>query len=294
MDRVAVLGLGAMGSGMALSLLAAGHETIVWNRTRDAYAELREAGALIADDPADAVERAQTVLSVLADGPATLTTIERESAGMSPGKLWIQAATVGIDETARIAERIESENCAFLDAPVLGTRGPARAGGLTVLAGGDADVLQRAAPVLEAISARIVAVWKVGSATRLKLVLNTWLGFLYQVIAETLALAGALGVDHEQLLEVLQGDPLDAPAARAKAHRMLSGVFEPADFALKLAAKDLRLAGEAATRAGIELGATAAIRQCLDSAVAGGHGDADVSATYLSTTATKEPREEVR
>ena len=293
MDTVAVLGPGAMGSGMALSLLAAGRETIVWGRTPDACEELREAGALIAGDPADAVERAQTVLSVLADGPATLQTIELASSGMRAGKLWIQAATVGVDETTEIAERIEREHCAFLDAPVLGTRGPARAGALTVLAGGDPGVLRRAAPVLEAIGARTVAVGDVGSATRLKLVLNTWLGFLYQGIAETLALANALDVNEDLLLEVLEGGPLDALAARAKAQRILSGVFEPADFALRLAAKDLRLAGEAAAGAGVELGAAAAIRECLEFAVAEGHGDSDVSATYLTVNGRSESREDV-
>ncbi len=290
MPTVAVLGLGAMGSGMALSLIDAGHETIVWNRTPDAYDVLPETGARIAADPAEAVAKAEVVLSVLADGPATVKVVESASAGLGTGKLWVQAATVGVEEVGEIAERIEAEGCAFLDAPVLGTRGPARAGALTILAGGDPDVLLRAAPVLEAIGARTVTAGGVGSATRLKLVLNTWLGFLYHGMAETLALAGALGVDEVRLLDLIDGGPLDAPAARAKAQMMVSGVFEPADFALGLATKDLRLAGEAAAENGLQLGATTAIRECFESAIADGHGAADVSATYLTVNGNQVER----
>jgi 3-hydroxyisobutyrate dehydrogenase len=289
MERVALLGLGAMGSGIALSLLRAGHATIVWNRTPEARDALRAAGASVASNPADCVENARTVLSALADGPATLQTLELASPGMRPGRLWIQAAAVGIDETRRIAERIEAERCAFLDAPVLRPRGPARAGALTVLASGETDTVRRAAPVLAAVGSRVGLV---GSAGRLKLVLNTWLCFLYQGIAEALALASALGVGQDQRLEVLDGGPLDSPAARAKAQRSASGDFEPADFGLSLAAMDLR---HAAGAAGIDLKAATAIRQQIEAAIADGHRDSDVSvsATYLTVNTTSTSREDI-
>jgi 3-hydroxyisobutyrate dehydrogenase len=132
--------------------------------------------------------------------------------------------------------------------------------------------------VFDAVGARTVWLGEAGSAQRLKLVLNTWLLGLTEALAESIALAEALGIDPRTFLETIDGAPVGAPYAQLKGPMMIDGEFPPA-FPLALAAKDAGLALEAAEAAGLRLGALAAVREQMLRAADAGHGDEDMAAT---------------
>jgi 3-hydroxyisobutyrate dehydrogenase len=274
--RIALLGTGIMGSGMARNIVKAGLPLTVWNRTRDKAEGL---GAEVADTPGEAVAGAGVLVTILADAATTEKAV-REAAP-TPGTIWLQQATVGVDGCARLAEVADELGLVYVDAPVLGTKGPPQAGQLTVLASGPDDVRETLAPVLDAIGAKTLWLGAAGQGSRLKLVANSWVLTVVEGVAESLALAKALGLDPQSFLDVIKGGALDAPYVQAKGGAMLSGDLE-AQFPLWGAAKDARLIQEAGRSAGVDLAITEAARRHFERAMADGHGDLDMAATYLS------------
>jgi len=136
MPELGYVGLGVMGTAISRRLLDAGHTLTVWNRTREKAEPLAEDGATVCDAAAEAAQRAEIVLTVLADADATAETVEEIE--FADGAVWVQAATVGVDGAERLAELAREKGVAFVDAPVLGTRQPAEEGKLVVLASGSA------------------------------------------------------------------------------------------------------------------------------------------------------------
>ena len=147
MTTVAVLGTGIMGSGMARNLVAAGLDVTVWNRNADRARSLADVGARVATDAGDAVGGADVVMTMLFDADATAQVIEPVLPSLTPGAVWVQTGTVGLEGTARLAEVADRHGVDFLDAPVLGTRQPAEQGALTVLVGGPEALREKAAGV---------------------------------------------------------------------------------------------------------------------------------------------------
>jgi 3-hydroxyisobutyrate dehydrogenase len=274
--RVALLGTGIIGSGMASNLAAAGLDLTVWNRTR---AKAEGLGAAVADSPADAVAGADVLVTVLADGDTVAAAVR--DARPAAGTVWLQCATVGVEACAQLAALADELGLVYVDAPVLGTKGPAQAGQLTVLASGPDEARPVLEPVLAAVAAKTLWLGEAGQGSRLKLVVNAWVLTIVEGVAESLALAKALGVDPQLFLDAVKGGALDAPYVQAKGAAMLSGDFDP-QFPLWGAAKDARLIDEAGTAAGVELAIARALRDHFDRAVADGHGDLDMTATFLS------------
>jgi 3-hydroxyisobutyrate dehydrogenase len=275
--RVAFLGTGIMGAPMARNVRAAGHEVSAWNRSREKAEPLAQDGVAVAGSVAEAVAGADVVVTMLADAQA-VEAVVAEALGALDGAVLAQMSTIGLAATDRLAERAEAAGVAFVDAPVSGTRQPAEEGKLVVLASGPEAVRERVDPVFDAVGARTVWLGEAGSAQRLKLVLNTWLLGLTEALAESIALAEALGVDPRTFLETIDGAPVGAPYAQLKGPMMIDGEFPPA-FPLALAAKDAGLALEAAEAAGLRLGALAAVREQMLRAADAGHGDEDMAAT---------------
>lgn len=279
---VAVLGTGIMGSGMARSLLRAGLSVRVWNRTRAKALPLAEAGARLAGSPEEAVRDADVVLTVLGDGPAVEAALTAARPGLRAGQVWLQAATVGIEATARLAALADELGLVYLDSPVSGTREPAEQGKLTVFVSGPQTARPTVEPVLDAIGQKTVwAGATPGEATRLKLVANTWVLTLVGGIAETLNVADALGVDPRVFLDAVAGGPLDSPYLRNKAAAVLSGELAPS-FGLSSALKDTRLILAAAEESGARLDLLTASAARFARAVDQGHGDEDLIATYYA------------
>jgi 3-hydroxyisobutyrate dehydrogenase len=276
---VAVIGTGIMGGPMAHNIAAAGLDTRVWNRTRE-KAEAVE-GATVADSPADAVDGADIVVTMLADGPAVESVMTDGGAldAMRDDAIWLQTSTVGVEAIERLAQLAEERGVTFVDAPVLGTKAPAEQGELTVLASGPDDALDKSEPVFEAIGGKTVRLGEAGGGTRLKLVINNWLLSLLGNLAETIAFAEQIGVDPRSFLEAIDGGAVGAPYAQMKGPMMLERDF-PTSFPLKLALKDLELVLEAAGRHDAEMPVAGAAAQNFRRAVEQGHGDEDMAAVY--------------
>ncbi len=249
--RVTVLGTGTIGYGMAVSLLRAGLETTVWNRTRAKAEPLADLGATIADDPAAAVKGADVVVTALFDADADAAVMEHTLAAMAPGAVWVQSSTVGATGTARLAALADEHGVPFVDAPVLGTRKPALAGKLVVLAAAAPEVRPLVQPVLDAIGSRTVWVAdEPGPASRLKLVTNAWIAMLTAGVGQSIALAQAWGLDPQLFLDAIDGGQPDSPYAHIKGAAMLSGDFEP-QFGIDGLRKDLALIAADARTAGV-------------------------------------------
>jgi 3-hydroxyisobutyrate dehydrogenase len=280
---VAFLGTGRMGGPMAANLARAGFDVRVWNRTVSRAEALQADGAVVACSPAQAVWDAAVVITMLADGPAT----EQAASGpdglltASPGTIWVQMATVGIEWTARLAGLAAAAGVVFVDAPVSGSEGPARAGQLTILASGPGQVRDMLAPVFGVLGRATAWLGPAGHGTRAKLVLNNWLADLTETTAETLSFARQLGLDPAEIVDLLQSTPLGAPYAVQKARSMLAGDFSPA-FALRHALKDAELAEQAAQASGATLTLTGALLPRWRQTAASGHADDDLSAVYLT------------
>jgi 3-hydroxyisobutyrate dehydrogenase len=281
--RVAVLGTGIMGAPMARNIAAAGHEVRAWNRTRERAEPLAQHGATVAGTPAEAVDGADVVVTMLSDGAAVEAVVA--DLPFPDGSVWAQMSTVGVEAIERLSARAAEAGVPIVDAPVLGTRAPAEQGQLTVIAAGPPDARERCAPVFDAVGARTVVLGdEPGAATRMKLVLNAWLLALVEGLAESVSLAERLGVEPARFLEIIDGGPLGPPYAKMKGTMMIERSYEPS-FSLGLAAKDARLALEAAEAQGLELPALRAIRAQLEKAVEQGHGDEDMAAAVEASRA---------
>ncbi|MFI7608416.1 NAD(P)-dependent oxidoreductase [Micromonospora sp. NPDC049366] len=244
-QRVAVLGLGGMGEPMAASIVRAGLPTVVWNRRPERARRLGEQGARVADNPADAVDGADVVITMVTDADAVLSVADDQGmlAAVPDGAIWAQMSTIGVDGTERVARLVAERRpgVVLLDAPVAGSRGPAEQGKLLVLASGPPEVRERIAPVFEAVGQRTVWAGPVGAGSRLKLANNLLLAFLAEGIAEALALGRALGLDRATVIGALQGGPLVSPWAADKLERIGRDDYSP-QYTLNLALKDVDLA----------------------------------------------------
>ncbi|MDT0322813.1 NAD(P)-dependent oxidoreductase [Streptomyces millisiae] len=281
--RVAVLGTGIMGAPMARNLCRAGHDVRVWNRTGSKAEPLAADGATVAGSPAEAVEGADVVLTMLHDGAATLAAMRSATPGLAEGAVWAQSSTVGTEGLDDLVVLAAEEGLTLVDAPVLGTRQPAEAGELTVLAAGPPAAREPLAPVFSAVGSRTLWVGdEVGAASRLKLVCNSWVLAVTHGTAEALALAKGLGVDPEDFLGAVAGGALDLPYLRVKAAAIRSGELAPS-FTVDTAAKDARLILAAAESAGVRLDVAAAGADRFRRASAQGHGGEDMAASYFAS-----------
>ena len=288
--RVAVLGTGIMGSAMARNLVSAGLRTTVWDRSPMATAPLAGAGALVAASPAEAVGDAQVVITMLPTAEVVTSVIfDSGVAGALPGgAVWAQMGTIGLAETTGISRRLGQQrpDVMFVDAPVSGSKGPAEAGQLLILASGPPAAAAAVRPVFSAVGRRTVWLGEAGQGSRMKLAVNAYMSILIEGVAEALELAGQLGIDDSKLAEAIEGGPLDAPIADAKLHKMVRGDFAP-EFPLEWALKDVDLAISAA--GDDELPLLAALSRQWHAAVDAGHGREDVSAARLALGHHQQP-----
>ena len=240
--RVAVLGMGTMGAAMSRSLLRVSFDATVWNRTREKTKPLAEAGARVASDPADAARDADVVLTMLFDLEAVLNVAAEFLPAMPAGAIWMQSSTIGEAGMQAVAAAASVYGVAVVDAPVLGTKDPAEQAALTVLASGDPQPVATLRPVFDAIGSRTIVVGdRLGAASDLKLVCNTWVASLTAGTAQSLALARAFGLEPTLFLDAISGSASDSPYAHIKGAVMLEGTRAP-QFALDGLLKDLRLA----------------------------------------------------
>jgi 3-hydroxyisobutyrate dehydrogenase len=282
--RITFLGTGIMGAPMARHLAAAGHEVTVWNRTIAKAQPLAEHGAAVAADAAAATTGAEVVVTMLTDG-AAVEDVMREAAPAAPaGAVWWQASTVGISGTEALVALAEDHGLAYVDAPVLGTRGPAEEGKLVVLASGDDAALDLLAPLFDAVGSKTIRLGAAGAGTRFKLVMNHWVLAVTDAIAETLAFAEGVDLDPALFLDAIAGGSLDIDYAHLKGPGMIAGEL-PVAFPLKHALKDAELILEAAERHDVDLGLARVVRDRFARAAADGHADDDMGMVIAATSA---------
>ena len=273
--RVTVLGTGVMGAGMARSLLRAGQTVTVWNRTAARAEPLEADGATVAASPAEAVAGADVVVVMLFDTAAVLAVVAE--AGPSEA-VWLQASTIGPDGIAAVAAA--APGLRLVDAPVLGTKGPAEQGKLVSLLSGDPALIEAARPVIEGYSARsVVAGAGLGVGSALKLVCNAWVATLNAAVGQSMALAEGLGVDPGLFLDAMTGGAADSAYLHLKGELVAKRAF-PAAFSLDGALKDVELILAAAR--GVQVGddVLAGLATAYRRAVDAGHGAEDMSAVY--------------
>jgi len=289
---IAVLGTGTMGSGMVQRMLDVGFPVTVWNRSPGPAAALARYGATACATPTEAVAAAEVVVTMLSNADAVADVMLRAGTldAFRTNATWAQMGTIGVEATERLAAEVARRrpDLSFVDAPVSGSREPAREGRLLILASGPDRSHDAVDAMFGALGQRTLWLGPAGTASRLKLVLNAWLGFEIEAAAEASALAERLGVPYALLAEAVTGGPLASTAALAKLAKMERGDYT-ADFSLEWALKDLDLA-LAASGAGTAP-VLRAIAERWRRLVAQGGGQFDISAARLGLNAGPRTRD---
>jgi len=276
--RVTVLGTGAMGAGVAQSLLREGHDVTVWNRSRERAEPLAEHGATVADDAGSAVAEAEVVLLTLFDVDAVVDVLEQAAGDAPTDAVWVQASTVGVEGSETVVQIAAKYGITLVEAMMLGTKTPAEQGKLTMLAAGPAATLDAIDPVLDAIGAKTVrAGERVGEGTALKLAANAWIASITAATGQSLAIARGLGIDPALFLQAIEGSASDSAYAHTKGASMMAGEF-PAQFALDGLRKDIGLITDAARANGVSTTLLDALGRVYADASAAGHGKDDIAA----------------
>jgi 3-hydroxyisobutyrate dehydrogenase len=279
--RVAILGLGLMGAGMASRVLTAGFPLAVYNRNPDKTAPFARAGAYVARTPRDTAARADIIITMLADDNASRAVwLDKDSgalAGAAPGTWLVESSTASVQWIHELAAAAKKHECELLDAPVTGSKPQAASGELLFLVGGSAEALAAVRPVLAVMSRDILHLGPIGSGATLKLINNFLCGVQAASVAEALALVNASGLDREKSVAMLAAGAPGSPLLKVITTRAAANDFTP-NFVLRLMAKDLTYAREEGARHGIAMNtATPAIAD-FEKAIAAGYGEKDFSA----------------
>jgi 3-hydroxyisobutyrate dehydrogenase len=277
--RIAVLGLGIMGSGMARELVNKGFEVRVWNRNAAKAAPLVAAGARAGATPADAVRDVDLTLAMLADDDASRAVWLGTGGAldaMKPGAVAMESSTLTVEWVRELAREAGNRGVEFLDAPVTGTKMHAESGTLSFLVGGAAETLERVRPALAAMSGSIAHVGPSGSGAMVKLINNFMCGVQVASLAEALGMAERSGLDVRQVAAMLGAGAPGSPLVRMIGQRMIDRAYEP-NFFVPLMAKDLAYAQREFARAGIDLKSAEVARAPFVAAAQAGFADRDIA-----------------
>ena len=274
MARIAFMGLGKMGLGMAGRLLAAGHELRVYNRTVSKVS----GRFLFFDSPAEAAAGADAVISMVADDVASKSVWQSVLSSPAPGTVAIECSTLSYDWVMELAALAKGCGFRYIDAPVTGLPDMAAAGMLTLLVGADPADLDFARPILGAFSQRVIHFGAVGTGTAYKLIVNLLGAVQIASAGETMALAERAGLDLRQVAEAIAGGQAASPQVVRNTQRMVADDHDSnITFTPRLRLKDvdyaLRLAGKLGL--GVPFGALAGriFQRLCDS----GHGEENES-----------------
>ncbi len=281
LPKTAVLGLGLMGTAIALRLQAQGIAVTGWNRGAERSQAAAAAGLAVAQDAATAIGAADLVLLVLSDAAAIeATLLAPPAAAALRGRLIVQLGTIGPEESRGLAARLDALGGRYLEAPVLGSLSEVRDGRLIIMVGGDETGFAQCRPVLERLGTQPQRIGEVGQAAALKLALNQLIAGLTATFALSLGLVRAQGIDVDQFMTLLRGSALYAQTFDKKLDKYLSHDYGAANFPLKHLLKDVRLFRQAAAPLGLDTALSNAIEAACIRAQDLGLGDQDYSAIY--------------
>ena len=280
MAKVSFIGFGIMGSGMVSNLVKAGHDVTVWNRSASKYGEIEKVGAKTVSDPTDLLPGADFLMYCLADdaavnaiflsGPSLASKVEK-------GTIVIDLSTID-PETSAIERKIyEDRGISFLDAPVFGTKGEARDGGLWIVIGGTKDVFNQSLPVLEPVSETLHYMGEGGNGTKMKLVGNLLVASQIVSIGEALSLAKKAGLNLTTVLEVAAVADFKTPIYAGVGAGVIKGDYE-VNFPLKLMLKDAKLIQAFANRLDSPVSIAVTTEELAKEGVDAGMGELNASA----------------
>jgi len=290
--RVAILGLGIMGSGMASRLLEEGFPVSVFNRNQEKARPFAARGAFVTNSPREAATGSEVILSMVADDTASREVWLGANGALAAelrGALLIESSTLSVAWVKELAAEAEKQGCDFLDAPVTGSKPHAESGQLLFLAGGSEQGFERAQPVWSVLGRDAIHLGPVGSGALMKLV-NNFLAAVQTVsFAEALALLDAGGLNREKAISILSEGVPGSPMIKRAAARVLSGDFSP-HFLMPLMAKDIRYAIQEGAERQVDLGTARAALRIFEAALDAGYGGRDFTAVTQALTAEKVPR----
>lgn len=278
--RIAFLGLGIMGSGMARRLLANGFPLTVFNRNTEKSKPFAALGAQIAGSPREAAAQAKVIISMVADDNASRTLWLGGTGAIAAatlGTVCVECSTVTVNWVLELSGVAGVRGCEFLDAPVTGSKTQAAAGELNFLVGGSAATLEKVRPVLAAMGKTITPIGPTGSGALLKLINNFICGVQVASLAEAMAMIERSGLDRAKTLDILTNGAPGSPLMKAVAGRMTTPDFTP-NFLLRLMAKDLGYAIQVGGKLSVELLTARAALEEFQRAIAMGHGEKDIAA----------------
>jgi 2-hydroxy-3-oxopropionate reductase len=275
--RVGFAGMGVMGLPMARRLLEAGFEVTVWNRSPERCEPLVAGGAGHASTLAELARAADVAVTMLVDDAAVRASCEQLIEAAEAGTVIVDMSTVAPGTAVDLHRLAGERGLEFVDAPVSGGERGAIEGSLAVMVGGEVATVERVAPVLEPMAAKVVRVGGPGAGQLAKAVNQVMVGLVLQAVAEGLTLGIESGIDPNVLIDALRGGFADSTVFRVHGPRMAASEFEPGGrIALHL--KDLRIALGAADGVGLELPATAQLARVMEDLVEKGAGDLDQAA----------------
>jgi 3-hydroxyisobutyrate dehydrogenase-like beta-hydroxyacid dehydrogenase len=282
MSAVGFVGLGTMGGRIAGRLLARGHQVHATNRTVAKAQPLIDRGLRWHATPREVAAAADVVFSMVSDD-AALEAITAGSdgilAGSTPGKVYVDMSTVSPDASVAIAERVRSIGARMLDAPVSGSVPQAETGTLTIMVGGEEAAFRVVEPLLRELGQTVTRVGENGQGLMLKLAINISLAVQTLAFSEGLLLAERGGIEPRLAARVMSESAIGSPMLQTRVPLMLD-LPETAWFDVQLMHKDLRLALQAATGAGVTLPSAATADEMLARASELGYGERDIAALH--------------
>ena len=275
--RVAFLGLGIMGHGMASNLAKAGHEVTVWNRTPGKKVE----GARSATTPRDAASNAEVVWMCVSDTDAVQSVLfgpDGVETVLTSGMILADSSTISPAATVEFAARVRGRGVSYVDAPMTGSKVAAQGGSLIFIVGGEEADIARLQPLFDAMGKKVFRMGETGKGQATKLAMNLQIAMIYEGFAEALTLATKLGVDAGKMIELIGATMVRSGVVDYKAPFILQRDFTP-NFPLRLMHKDIRLTLEAARNARVKLPGLETVEEIYDMAMEEGHQDLDYAAT---------------
>jgi len=279
MTIVGLLGAGRMGGAMVRTLRGAGFDVVVWNReAAKAHALADSHGAKVAGTASEAAVAADVAITSLADDAAVEAVYADAAEGFHPGQVVLEMSTIAPETVRAVEPLVRERGATLLDSPVSGSVPVVERGELLIMVGGDADALERARPVLEALSKKIVHVGEVGTGAATKLAVNALVHGLAVALSESLVLAEKAGVDRSTAYEVFASGAAGAPFVQYKRPAFERPDETPVAFTLDLVEKDLDLILELAERVGAPMPQAVQNREEIRAALAAGMSGNDMSA----------------
>ena len=278
--RVGFVGLGTMGTLMAVNLARAGFALTVWNRTPGRVQELLEQGATRATSPAELARCCDVVVACLTDSPqveAVLFGPDGLAEGLAPGSLFIDCSTISPVKAAQFDQRLAAQGVTMLDAPVSGGTEGARLGTLTIMVGGRPGDVERAGGVLRAMGQTVTHLGPVGAGQWAKAINQVILCGVYLAVAEGVTLGLKAGLDVEKVVGALKGGAAGSWVLSNRADSMVTDAY-PLGFKISLHRKDRAIALELAREVGAVMPVTSMAATFEDGLIAQGYGDDDNSA----------------